>query len=493
MRASGWMRRNPVVVIGLACALALTTALIEPVTAQESRRSVLQGREPQTVRMTVAQSTVLDMPTAIRRASVADPGIVDLLVLSPEQLYLMAKTIGRTTLTLWGEKGTVSGVYEVDVTSDGNRLKEQLHRLFPLEQNVQVTASHAHLTLTGTVSSTAHLSQIVALAEAYAPKKVVNLLQVEGVHQVMLEVRIAEIERALLRRLGINWASVSGSGKQFGVSVLKNLTTALPSGDANAVVPASPANAPFAFGLGSAINALFRFQTGSTSWTAFIDALKEDSLVKVLAEPTLVALSGQEASFLAGGEFPVPVPQAFGVTTIQYKKFGVQLTFQPMVLSQRKISMTVTPEVSDLDFANGLTFQGFTVPTVTTRRASTTIEMDDGQSFAVAGLLRDVVRETISKFPVLGDIPILGALFRSSQFQKNETELIIVVTPRLAVPQTGTDQPLPTSRFIEPDDFDFYLMGRLQSANQAVLPRLNPPAIPIPESKMEGPVGHLAP
>lgn len=493
MRGRAWMRRSTVVVIGLVCAATLMTAMIGTARAQDSRRPLLQSREPQTVRMTAAQSMVLDVPTAIKRASVADPSIVDLLVLSPEQLYLTAKTIGRTTLTLWGEKGTVTGVYQVDVSPDGNRLKEQLHRVFPQEQNIQVMGSHAHLTLTGTVSSTAHISQIVALAEAYAPKKVVNLLQVEGVHQVMLEVRIAEIERALLRRLGINWASVSGSGKQFGVSVLKNLTTPLPSGDANAVVPASPSNAPFAFGLGSAINALFRFQTGSISWTAFIDALKEDSLVKVLAEPTLVALSGQEASFLAGGEFPVPVPQAFGVTTIQYKKFGVQLTFQPVVLSQRKISMTVTPEVSDLDFANGLTFQGFTVPTITTRRASTTIEMDDGQSFAIAGLLRDVVRETISKFPILGDIPILGALFRSSQFQKNETEVIIVVTPHLAVPQAGADQRLPTSRFIEPDDFDFYLMGRLQSVNQAALPRLKPQLLPIPESKLEGPVGHLAP
>lgn len=209
------------------------------------------------------------------------------------------------------------------------------------------------------------------------------------------------------------------------------------------------------------MNALFRFQSGSANWTGFIDALKEDNLVKVLAEPTLIALSGQDAQFLAGGEFPIPVPQAFGVTTIQFQKFGIQLNFRPVVLSARQIAVTVTPEVSELDFANGLSIQGFVVPAITTRRASTMVELEDGQSFAIAGLLRESVRETVSKYPVLGDIPILGTLFRSAQYQKNETELVIIVTPHFVRPMTETQITLPTDGYLDPDDVDFYLKGRL--------------------------------
>jgi len=293
----------------------------------------------------------------------------------------------------------------------------------------------------------------------------------------------------LLRRLGVNLAYTGGNGQSFAVTTLKGQTTPLNSADTSSVLSLGP----LGMGVSQAINALFRFQAGSLNWTGFIDALKENNLVKILAEPTLAALSGQTAHFLAGGEFPIPVPQAFGVTTVQYKQFGVQLTFQPVVHSQNTISMTVTPEVSELDFANGLQLNGFTVPSITTRRASTTIEMNDGQSFAIAGLLRDTVRETITKYPLLGDIPILGALFRSSQFQKNESELIIIVTPHLAKPMTAAAPLLPTSRFVEPDDVDFYLMGRLQSLNQVSVERLPPLMSRTIERKLEGPVGHMAP
>jgi pilus assembly protein CpaC len=218
-----------------------------------------------------------------------------------------------------------------------------------------------------------------------------------------------------------------------------------------------------------------------------VDALKQHNLVKVLAEPTLIALSGREASFLAGGEFPIPVPQALGVVTISYKSFGVGLVFTPTVLSPNKINMTVAPEVSDLDFANAISIQGFLIPSITTRRASTTIELADGQSFAIAGLLRDTVREQIAKFPVLGDIPILGALFRSSSFQKNETELIIIVTPHLVKPLDLAKQTLPTGQFIEPNDLEFYLMGQTEGSSRG------PQTIKslTTEGGLEGESGHL--
>jgi pilus assembly protein CpaC len=334
--------------------------------------------------------------------------------------------------------------------------------------------------------TTGNLSQVLSLAESYAPKKVTNLLEVGGIHQVMLEVRVAEMNRELLRRLGVNIAYVKGNS--FGVSALNNLTTLVKPSDAT--LGAAAAGGPFGLALSQSINALFRIQDGGATWTGFVDALKQNNLVKVLAEPTLIALSGREASFLAGGEFPIPVPQALGVVTIHYKSFGVGLVFSPTVLSQNKINMTVTPEVSELDFANAISIQGFLIPAITTRRASTTIELADGQSFAIAGLLRDTVREQVAKFPVLGDIPVLGALFRSSSFQKNETELIIIVTPHLVKPLDVAKQTLPTERFIEPNDLEFYLMGQTEGSSPGPA-TLSPRKSLKTDGGLEGESGHL--
>lgn len=475
--------------------LALSMVLGDPASGQTQGGGTPSSGIKRAVPMhlVVGKSLVYESPVPFMRASLANPEIAEALVLSPRELYVMGKTVGMTNLTLWGRDGRVTVVYDVEVAPDLAQLKSQLHQLLPDEIQIQVTATHDHVTLSGRISSAVRLNQVLALAEAYTPKKVVNLLQVSGVQQVMLEVRVAEMDRTLLRRLGVNASFTDGSGKSFGVSALRNLASVLPAGDSSAaIIPGAFAAVapPFGLALGQAVNALFRFQSGSSTWTGFIDALKENNLAKVLAEPTLVAISGQEASFLAGGEFPIPVPQAFGVTTVQFKKFGVQLNFTPVVLDQRRMSITVTPEVSELNFANGLVLQGFTVPSINTRRASTVIELGDGQSFAIAGLLRDQVREVVSKYPVLGDIPILGALFRSSQFQKNETELIIVVTPHLVVPTTEAKLPLPTGRFIEPDDFDFYVMGRMQSTGPPLRPR---GARPILEERIEGPVGHVMP
>ena len=214
--------------------------------------------------------------------------------------------------------------------------------------------------------------------------------------------------------------------------------------------------------------------------------------MKILAEPTLVALSGQEASFLAGGEFPIPVPQALGVISIRFKQFWASLTFTPTVLANNKISIAVAPEVSDLDFTNAINIQGFLIPAITTRRASSVVELDDGQSFAIAGLLRDTVRQQISKFPFLGDIPILGALFRSSRFQKDETELVIIATPRLVKPLDMAKQTLPTSQYIEPSDFDFYLMGQMEGSDRNRVRRTVSQQTPK-DGGFEGEFGHTIP
>jgi pilus assembly protein CpaC len=244
----------------------------------------------------------------------------------------------------------------------------------------------------------------------------------------------------------------------------------------------------------TALNALVHFHTGGITWTGFIDALKEEDVLKVLAKPTLVAISGQEAQFLSGGEFPFPVPQAFGIITIQYKKFGIGLAFTPTVLSNNRISMAVSPEVSELDFKNALQLQGFSVPTISTRRATTVVELADGQSFAIAGLLRDNVREQVQKFPILGDIPVLGTLFRSSRYQKNQTELMIIVTPHFVKPLDMANQPLPSDTFVEPNDWEFYLMGwtdGLGYAPKAVQGRDGRVAEVTGSRRLDGSFGHL--
>ncbi len=415
------------------------------------------------VRIAVGASQTLDLKEPVTRTSVANPEVADALVLSPRQLYLLGKSPGVTTLMVWVKNKETPLTYDVVVEPNVAELNRLLTRLYPNDGPLQVTTAGNHVVLSGSVASAGRLSQIIQLAEAYAPKRIINLLNLKGAQQVLLEVRVAEIDRSLLRRLGINGGYANNNGREFGVSVLKNLTSILPSGDsAAAIAPiVGAATPPFGIGLGPAISALFRGGIGNTTWTAFLDALKEENLVKVLAEPTLVAINGQEASVLAGGEFPIPIPQAFGVTTVQYKSFGVQLKFRPVVLDQHRISITVTPEVSELDFAKGLTLQGFTVPSITTRRTSTTVELEEGQSFVVAGLLRDNVREIVSKFPYLGDLPVLGALFRSTKFEKNESELIVLVTPRFAAPVEANTLSLPTDRYRESSETDQFFYGRI--------------------------------
>lgn len=452
--------------------------------AEGPSRIQLQTASPQKLDLTVGKSIILGTPQPVKRVSLVAPEVADALVLTPRQIYLTGKAPGVTTLTLWEAQDTVSAVVHIEVTPDISRLKEILYRVLPNEKEIQVSATHDHITISGSVSSTASLSQVLALAESYFPGKVVNLLQVSGVHQVMLEVRVAEMSRSLLRRLGFNFNYVSNSGQNIGLSLLNNLTRLPDAGFPNAGIAVT-----------EKINAIFRFLGQGATWTVFIDALKEEGLLKILAEPTLITLSGKTANFLAGGEFPIPVPQASGggvSITIDYKPFGVGLNFTPTVLNDKKISMQVSPEVSELDFSKAVTISGFVVPAITTRRVSTVIELGDGQSFAIAGLIKSDVREIVSKFPLLGDIPILGALFRSTNFQKNETELIIIVTPHLVKPLDLAKQTLPTDQFIEPDDLEFYLFGRLEGEEKKKSPQPGPKASGLSRYYgLEGKFGHI--
>ena len=472
-------QRDVIMILGLILGIASTTASY----AQDPATGTVEQRDIQKLELTSGKSKVLDLPVAIKRASLANPEVADTVVLSPTQLYLTGKTTGITNLTLWNESGKMMGMYDVVIAPDLSRLKEDLHKALPEEKGILVTSSHDHITLSGTASSANSLSRSLSIAEAYGPKKVINSMQIGGVQQVMLEVRVAEMSRQLIRRLGINFAMVAPSS--FGISLLGQLTSL---GSVGATQ-----------GISQSLSGIFGFNAGSTSWTGFVDALKEEDLLKVLAKPNLVALNGQEAAFLAGGEFPIPVPQAFGLVTIQFKKFGVGLVFTPNILDSKHISLTVSPEVSQLDFSNALKTQGFTVPAISTRRATTTIELADGQSFAIGGLMQDNVIESVKKFPYLGELPIIGALFRSSSFQKNETELIIIVTPHLVKPLDMTALTLPTDYYVEPNDFEFYMLGfseksgfggKLGQKSQAAEVLSNRVT---KVSAMEGQVGHIVP
>jgi len=456
-------------------------------------------RSPQKINLTMGKSLVIETSVSVKRVSVAAPDVADALVLSPQQIYIAAKSPGLTNLTIWDTSDRAYLIYDVEVSPDITRLKEKLHEIMPEEQNIRVISSHDYVTLTGTVSSATNAAQAEAVAESYAPKKVLNMLQVGGVQQVMLEVRVSEISRSLLRSLGVNFNSLSSSGK-VGLSLLNNLSSVKQSilGDKTLdglVVPGADA---LVFDVSSRVNGIFNFVSDDTSWIFFIDALKENGLVTVLAEPTLLTLSGQTANFLAGGEFPIPVPQGFQTVTIEYKPFGVGLAFTPTVLDNGKISMQVAPEVSELDFTTAISLSGFVIPGLSTRRVSTTIELEDGQSFAIAGLLKDDVREVVSKFPVLGEIPVIGALFRSSQFRKNESELIVVVTPHLVKPFDAAEKTLPTDKYSEPDDFEFYLLGELEGSDK---PKERKTAVPKKAggkgqkktSGLEGDFGYLIP
>jgi pilus assembly protein CpaC len=423
-------------------------------TAFTENTSVIETNQSEKLELIAGKSVTLKSSQSVKRVSIADPEIADFILISPREVYLTGKSPGTTNLTLWQNKKVVS-IYDLEVSYDVSALKQKLNLVLPNEKDLTVFAAGNSITLSGRISSTANLSQALSVAEAYAPKENVrNLVEVAGIHQVMLEVRVAEIQKTLLKQLGVNFTY--NNGDEFAGNLVSNLATLVSPEDANLNW------GPYGLFVSPAVNALFRFNDGNSTWTGMIDALHDDGLLKVLAEPTLIALSGETASFLAGGEFPVPIPQGLGTVGIEYKPYGVALGFTPIVVGEDKINITVAPEVSELDYSTAVRVEGYIVPGITSRRAETTVDLADGQSFAIAGLLNERVRDTYSRYPKLGDIPVLGTLFQSRDFQKQESELVIIVTPHLVKPVDLENQTLPTDFYIEPNDWDIYLAGHME-------------------------------
>ncbi len=396
--------------------MLLFLAAVRPVTCQTATSEI---------NLTVGASTVIDCPADVGRISTSNPEIVDTVAVSKREVLLQAKAYGRATVMIWSRSGDRAS-YTVTVASDLEPAQRLLRQAFP-DEAIQVQGGKDSLSVTGRVTSQATADRAVALLTPLA-KAVINNLQVVPPgpeKQVLLRVRFAELNRTAASAFGLGLISTGA------LNTVGRITT----GQFPAPTPDRISATEAKFTITDALN-IFAFRP-DLDLAAFIRALQSQGVLQVLAEPNLVAANGKEASFLVGGEFPVPVVQGgatSGAVTVQFREFGIRLTFQPDITPVKTVRLHVKPEVSMLDAANGVTLSGFNIPALSTRRMETTIELVEGQSLVIAGLLDDRVVENMSKVPGLASIPVLGSLFKSRQENKTKTELVVVVTPVITDP-----------------------------------------------------------
>jgi len=433
--------------VALAIGLG-TVAAPAPAVAQSGA-----ARPSETLNLSAGTGTLVRLPAPMSDVFVANDAVADVQVRSNRQLYIFGKGRGETTVYATGANGKVVYAANVRVGNNLGSVDEMLRLAMP-EANVRATPMNNLVLLTGTVASPTDVEEAQRLVQAYVGEgtQVVSRLRSATPLQVNLKVRIAEVNRSLLKQVGVNLLTKDLTGGfQFGIGQGNAGTFGTPASGNTPATPKSFNVNTLGTTLGAA-GKLFGLDILST-----LDLAETDGLVTTLAEPNLTALSGETASFLAGGEFPIPISQSLGSISIEYKQYGVGLAFTPIVLADGRISMRVRPEVSELSNEGSVTLNNFTVPALTTRRAETTVELGSGQSFMIAGLLRNAATNDIEKAPFLGDLPILGALFRSTRFRRSETELVIVVTPylvrpvsnQLALPTDGLRMPSDPVRVIE--------------------------------------------
>lgn len=388
-------------------------------------------------------------------------------VKSPSLVYLFGKAAGETTLYAVSDNDQVLVNANVVVRHNVERLEQAIHDMLP-RSAVSVSTVDDALVLEGTVFSAAEGEDVRRIAAHFVPdpKQLINKMKVDAPNQVNIRVRVAEMSRTVTKEFGFNWENLFGIGKfALGMSTGHSVLQAAGIFNTRTTVQ----------GTNSSVNNLSGAYTGGgQDINVLIDALEAQNLVTVLAEPNLSALSGEPASFLAGGEFPIPVPQGNNTITIDFKKFGVSLNFVATIAGGNRINLHVQPEVSELSSSGSIQVSGITVPALTTRRAETTLELSSGQSFAIAGLLQNNINQNVNKFPWLGDVPVLGTLFRSNSFQRGETELVIIVTPYIVRPTaTANRLQLPTDGYIAPNDERQLLngdMNRPQFQKQGTAP-----------------------
>jgi len=421
------------------------------------------------LRVMVGKSILINTTERIKRVSVTDPTVADPIVVAPTQILVHGRSAGEVSLLIWDELER-SRSFDLRVDVDVSAAAEEERRVFPDEQ-ITVTPSRSAIVLSGHVSTEDVSKRAEMIAAAYS-KNVVNVLTFGpvGAQEVLLQVKFAEVDRAAALQLGSNFftpgtgntTGVVGTGQFGGSTVTTTTSTAVSTNGATSITGTAPT--PPLINIVNPLN-LFLFRT-DINFGAVIEALQQKSLLQILAEPNLIAVNGKEASFLAGGQFPFPIVQpgqGFTAVTISFKDFGVKLNFTPVIMPNGNIHLKVSPEVSTLDFANALTISGFTVPALSTRKAETEFELQDGQSFVIAGLLDNRVTEVADKIPGLGDIPILGNLFRSKNLQKNKSELMVLCTVRrISASTEAPTGPADPQPFLDQNKFD----GKKPSGSQ---------------------------
>ncbi|HWY47583.1 MAG TPA: type II and III secretion system protein family protein [Bryobacteraceae bacterium] len=419
-------RRNGLFFVLLTPAL-LVLAAASPASAQGG---------PEDVRLTVGKSIVIDYPADISRISTSNPEIVDASPVTGREVLVHGKSFGTVTLVVWSKAGQ-RNFYNITVEQNLEPLRKLLKDTFPKE-DIHIQSSRESLSLTGRVSTKDSSDRATALATPFA-KTVVNNLQIASPidKQILLRVKFAELDRTASTSFGINLVS-TGATNTIGSVSTGQFGASSPPGSIGGGVTTP-------FSITNALN-IFAFRP-DLNLAALIKALQQRNILQILAEPNLVTTSGKEASFLVGGEFPIPVLQGganSGAVTIQFREFGVRLTFNPIVTDNNTIRLYVKPEVSSLDFANALSFNGFTIPALSSRKMETNIELGEGQSFVIAGLIDNRLTETVSRIPGLASLPILGNLFKSKDLNRTNTELIVVVTPEVTMPLApGEAKPMP--------------------------------------------------
>lgn len=450
--------------LSLLCMSAPEAALANGVRVVKRGTSV-------TLDVPMNRAVVVESDDPFAELSIANPNIADISSLSDRTIYVLGKSPGLTTLTLLDASGKLITNVDVRVAADVSEFKQRLRQILPGEK-IEVRTANDGIVLSGTVSSAARLQRALDLAERYAPERVSNLLSVGGVQQVMLKVRFAEMQRSVSKALHSSVALGNASGSTVGETGtwltgdngLSNPTIATQDGVAGALA--------FQFGAGS-------FQVG-----LLLEALEKKGVVRTLAEPNLSALSGQEAKFLAGGEYPIPVAQDSGTVTIEFKPFGIELNFIPRVVDGDLINLELKAAVSAVDPTNSLVVNDLRVSAFSRRETATTVELRDGESFAIAGLVKDEFLDNSSQVPWIGDVPILGALFRSADYQREQTELVIIVSAHLVTPSRGEALSLPTDRIKPPSESELFLFGRTVSAQKG-------PASEVAKQDFNGSYGYV--
>ncbi|HEY0223191.1 MAG TPA: type II and III secretion system protein family protein [Pseudolabrys sp.] len=463
-KRGNWLRD-----VAVALAVALAISLICMMGSAYAQDRVIQiSGSSRTAMVTVAIGKSQDVRTASSfvDVTVGDPEVADVNPLTDHSISILAKKIGTTRVSVYAEGKKPIGIFDVEVTYDVTRLSNELRRRFP-GSSLQASAVNGRIMLSGEVADAVTLDKAVVIARQFGPD-IINSVSVASPQQVMLEVRFIEIKRTASRELGVQW-------NRFGGSSTTNVGSMQPAGNLPISAPPNSGTFPVgetAAGVLSGASpfgfAIARIAGGGALTDVAINALEQKGIARSLAEPNLTALSGDTASFLAGGEYPIPVSSSLGQVTVDYKKYGVGLAFTPTVLSHGLINMKIEPEVSSIDYTHPVAITAtISVPSLIVRRASTTVELRDGQSFMLGGLLQSNNQNSIDQLPWLGSVPVLGTLFSSKSYQKDETDLVIVVTPHLVQPaRPGDVVKTPADDTLPPSDPDFFLMGKMEMTHE---------------------------